>query len=309
MKNNNRRSFLKKTTLGLGVFGLGGLNAFATNEEDKIDIQELTKKTVYLWDDNSINNGNDPAKRPKLDFFVPKTVGTQKRAAILVCPGGGYGGLTPTEGVPFAELFAAKGMVAAVLSYRVAPNKYPAPYADAVRAMRLLRSMADELNIDPNKIGIIGFSAGGHLASTVATQPDLYKDPQDNLAAKVSARPNRVMLGYPVISFQEFAHVGSVKNLLGDKPSPEMLRQFSNQNQVTSNTPPTFLFHTVNDSVVPVQNSLLFAEACARNNVPFALHIYPKGNHGVGLALNNPELNNWTEIMLKWLIDWQSPLA
>jgi acetyl esterase/lipase len=175
-----------------------------------------------------------------------------------------------------------------------------------VRAMRLMRSQADSLNVDPDKIGIIGFSAGGHLSATVATQPNLYKDPEDNLSATISARPNKVMLGYPVISFEEYGHMGSVKNLLGDNPSPDMLRQLSNQKQFTAENPPAFIFHTADDEVVPVQNSLFFAEACIRNKVSTSMHIYPHGKHGVGLALTIPALSGWSEILLKWLDDWQS---
>jgi len=117
------------------------------------------------------------------------------------------------------------------------------------------------------------------------------------------------MPGYPVISFEEFTHMGSVKNLLGATPPPDMTRQLSNQKQVTADNPPAFIFHTADDPAVPVQGSLFFAEACVRNKVPVALHIYPHGNHGVGMALNNPDLSGWTEVMVKWLIDWHTPLG
>jgi acetyl esterase/lipase len=298
---NSRRNFLKNSSLLVGALSTGTTHASAGNPSPP----DYAKKTQYLWSDNSVNNGRDPAKRPRMDFIIPQTKSAKKRAAIIVCPGGGYGGLAPHEGVPFAELFASKGMVTAVLYYRVSPNRYPAPYADGVRAMRIMRSQAESLNIDPEKIGIIGFSAGGHLCSTIATQPNLYKDPEDNLAATISARPNRVILGYPVISFEEYGHMGSAKNLLGDNPSPDMLRQLSNQKQVTQDNPPAFIFHTADDEVVPVQNSFFFAEACVRNKVPTALHVYPNGKHGVGLALNNPALSSWSELLLKWLDDWQ----
>lgn len=307
--SDSRRKFIKASSLCLSAIGLGSLTAFAKDEKPTMLNADMSKKTDFLWPDNSVNNGSDPKKRPKLEFFIPKTSGDQKRAAIIVCPGGSYSGLAAHEGAPFAELFAAHGIVGVVLTYRVAPNRYPAAMADAFRAMRMLRAQAVELNLDPAKIGILGFSAGGHLVSTVATQPNLYKDPQDDLSGKFSARPDRVMMGYPVISFEEFAHGGSVKNLLGDAPSPDMLRQLSNQKQVTGDNPPAFLFHTADDAVVPVQNSLYFAEACVRNKVPVALHVYPHGPHGVGMAAANTELNGWSEILMKWLADWQSPLA
>ncbi|MEO5995860.1 MAG: alpha/beta hydrolase [Chitinophagaceae bacterium] len=301
---NNRREFIKNSSLLIGAISGGGVTTLANAAPGPVSTFQNKQKTVYLWSDTSVNNGKDPVKRPRLDFFIPETKTDKKRAAIIVCPGGGYGGLAPHEGVPFAELFAAKGIVSAVLYYRVSPNRYPAPFADAVRAMRLVRSQAESLNIDPNKIGIIGFSAGGHLSATVATQPDLYKDPEDTLASAVSARPNRVMLGYPVISFEEYGHMGSAKNLLGDNPPPDMLRQLSNQKQVTTENPPAFIFHTADDEVVPVQNSFFFAEACVRNKVSTSLHVYPNGKHGVGMALTIPALSSWTEILLKWLEDW-----
>lgn len=301
---SSRRNFIKNSSLLVGAVGTGSATAVAAPL--KVSPGENQKKTVYLWGDKSANNGADPAKRPRLDFFIPENKTGKKRAAIIVYPGGGYGGLAAHEGVPFADLFASKGMVSAVCYYRVSPNRYPAPYADGVRAMRIMRSQAESLNVDPDKIGIIGFSAGGHLCSTIATQPALYKDPEDNFAASISARPNRVILGYPVISFEEYGHTGSVKNLLGDNPSPDMLRQLSNQKQVTGDNPPAFLFHTADDEVVPVQNSFFFAEACVRNKVPTALHVYPNGKHGVGLAVDNPALNGWPEVLMKWLGDWQN---
>lgn len=296
MASENRRSFLRKSTLSLAT--LGSLTA-----EASVKTLSFQRKIVYLWDDKSQNNGTDPEKRPRLEFYIPDT--QTRRGAIVVCPGGGYGGLAKHEGAPFAELFAAHGFVSAVLTYRVAPHRYPAPYADATRAIRVVRSMAGELGIDSARIGIMGFSAGGHLVSTVATQPNLYKDPEDSLAATVTARPDRVMMGYPVISFQEFSHTGSVKNLLGPQPNPDLMRQLSNHQQVTAETPPAFLFHTTDDQVVPVQNSLLFAEACARNKVPLALHVYPNGRHGVGLATDNPDLKSWTDLLLTWLGPWK----
>ncbi|HXI00052.1 MAG TPA: alpha/beta hydrolase [Sphingobacteriaceae bacterium] len=262
-------------------------------------------KTQFLWNKGSANNGVDSAKRPGIELFIPYTPGNIKRAAILILPGGAYRGLAKHEGAPVAELFASKGIVSAVLTYRVAPNTFPAPYADAARAIRLLRSMAKELNIDVNKIGIMGFSAGGHLASTIATQPELYKDPEDLLGETISSKPDRLILAYPVISFSEFAHLGSVKNLLGEKPDLKMILHLSNNLQVNASTPPTFLFHTADDPGVSVQNSILFAQACLSKNVPVALHIYPKGKHGVGLAVNELALKEWPGVLLKWLDDWQ----
>lgn len=306
MKANSRRMFLKTSSLSLGVLSTSSLSAMANSSPVTEPIFQVEETLINLWSDNSKNNGTEAGKRPNLVIYRPKS-GTAKRAAIVVCPGGGYGMLASDhEGVQLARLFASKGMVAAVLTYRVAPNKFPAPYADGVRALRIIRSRAAEFGVDPQRIGLMGFSAGGHLASTIATQPELYKDAEDDLAATVSARPDRVILGYPVITFGEFTHAGSVKNLLGDNPTPEQRKQFSNELHVSPQTPPAFIFHTADDGAVPVQNAFLFAEACVNHKVPVALHVYPSGKHGVGMALDNPALRNWTSVLMAWLADWQS---
>jgi acetyl esterase/lipase len=191
--------------------------------------------------------------------------------------------------------------------YRMNPHRFPAPYADACRAMRLLRQQADKYHLDPNRLGIMGFSAGGHLASTVTTQPELYKDPEDDLAASISARPDRAILCYAVIAMDnEYAHQGSVHNLLGANPDSAQMKQMSNYRNVNANTPPTFLWHTADDGAVPVQNSLLFATACAANKIPVALHVFPHGAHGVGMAPNDPVLKIWPQLMIDWLGDWQT---
>jgi acetyl esterase/lipase len=161
MKPNSRCTFIKTSSLCLGAIGAGSLPTFASNTAKPAKPLLAPTKTQYLWSENSVNNGPDPAKRPKLEFYIPKTAGDQKRTAVIVCPGGGYGGLAPHEAAPFAQLMAAHSIVGAVLTYRVSPNRYPAPIADALRAMRLICSQAAELNIDPAKIGIMGFSAGG----------------------------------------------------------------------------------------------------------------------------------------------------
>jgi len=305
MPINNRRQFLKSSSLLLGALGLTSLPAAAAAPETQTKKLNVVRKTINLWPDKSPNNlVHEKFGRPRLELFIPEGATAQKRAAIVVCPGGGYRNLAAHEGQPLAELFAAQGMVGAVLTYHISPQKHTLPYADACRAIRLLRNQATELNIDPAKIGLMGFSAGGHLAATVATQPELFKDPEDNLATKVSARPDRVILGYPVISFQEFAHKGSAEALLGKNADAKMLQQFSNDQQVTAQNPPAFLFHTADDAGVPVENSLRFAAAYAKNKIPFALHVYPHGRHGVGMALDNPALKSWTGLLVDWLSDW-----
>jgi acetyl esterase/lipase len=308
MASKNRRQFLKDSSLLVGALGLASLPAAAAAPDTQTTNPKVVRKTINLWPDKSPNNlVHEKFGRPRLELFIPEGA-AQKRAAIVVCPGGGYRNLAPHEGQPLAELFAAQGIIGAVLTYHISPEKHTLPYADACRAIRLLRNQATELNIDTARIGIMGFSAGGHLAATVATQPDLFKDPQDNLATKVSARPDRVILGYPVISFQEFAHKGSAEALLGkDVADQKLLQQFSNDQQVTAQTPPAFLFHTADDAGVPVENSLRFAAACSKNKVPFALHVYPHGKHGVGMALDNPALKSWTGLLVDWLAEWSVP--
>jgi acetyl esterase/lipase len=218
------------------------------------------------------------------------------RAAMLICPGGGYGIQARHEGEPFAQLLAMHGIVGIVLTYRVAPDIHPAPFADAARAMRLIRNLAPDYWIDPDRVGIMGFSAGGHLAATVATQPDLHADPEDDLAGTVSARPNRAVLGYPVISMADEAHTGSHANLLGDqgdRPVEEMRRLgelLSADRHISEKTPLSFLFHTADDPVVPVSHSLRYAAACAAAGISCETHIYAHGRHGVGMATDDPAL-------------------
>ena len=303
-----RRNFILQSSLAMGALSVPVINSAAGSKADppNPDPRFLCEE-VNLWKDGSANNGSNPEYRPKIRIYYP-TLGQQpknKLAAILVCPGGGYYVQAPHEGQPFAQLFSNAGIVGVVLTYRVNPDRYPGSYSDAVRAVRYLRHNAAKYNIDPEKIGIMGFSAGGHLASTVATQPDLYKNPEDDLAASVSAKVNRVMLGYPVISFMDdFAHMGSVHALLGDNPDPALQKQLTNYLQVTKDSPPAFLFHTATDDGVPVENSIRYVEACIKNKVPVETHIFKSGPHGVGMALTYPELKIWTENLMNWLDDW-----
>jgi acetyl esterase/lipase len=308
MKTSPRRTFLKNASLALGAASLSSLPLHAAPEEQE-PARNFRKLTINLWKDKSRNNAKTDELRPRLDIFMPEGKSTQKRAAIIVCPGGGYSRLAPHEGQPLAELFAAQGIVGAVLTYRHNTHRHPEPFSDAARAIRLMRHHATDLNLDPQRIGIMGFSAGGHLAATVAFQPDLYKEPEDDLARSHSARPDRVILGYPVISFGPLGHQGSAANLLGPNPDPKMVEQLSNEKQITANAPPAFLFHTADDAGVPVQNSLMVAEAYTRHKIPYALHVYPKGRHGVGMATDNPELKSWTDLLVNWLADWTTAPA
>jgi acetyl esterase/lipase len=229
------------------------------------------------------------------------------RGTVIVCPGGGYQGLAPHEAEPIADWLNSFGLNAFVLRYRVAPNQHPAPLSDITHAVRLVRSRASEFNTTPNKIAILGFSAGGHLVTTLATHFDPGNPSAQDSLDRASSRPDAVIACYPVISLQAIPHVGSLKNLLGENPSPDIIQNLSNDQQVTENTPPTFLWHTADDPVVPVEHSLLFALACAKNKVPHELHIFPHGKHGLGLANEtspigqSPQVAQWTTLCQTWL--------
>lgn len=261
---------------------------------------------VNLWPDGSAHNPTDPEQRPRIEIHQPAQAAEKPRAAVIVCPGGGYTHRAEHEGAPFARLFAEHGIVGIVCHYRTYPHLFPAPMADAARAVRVTRQLADRFGIDPTRVGIMGFSAGGHLACTTSTQPDLHHDPQDDLIGRYSARPDRVILGYPVVSMSSEFHSGSAQNLLGPDAPEALRRQMSNELHVTEDNPPAFLFHTADDPSVPVSNSIRFASACHEKGVPVELHVYETGRHGVGLATDMPRLRSWTTLLMDWLADWQS---
>lgn len=245
-------------------------------------------------------------QEPTIEVYLPaKKNATGK--AMLIFPGGGYGILAyDWEGTDIAKFLNGKGIAGIVVKYRLPSDKsqtekWNVPLIDAQRALRLVRSKAEDFNIETDKIGIIGFSAGGHLASTLGTHFDekVY-DPVDE-ADKQSARPDFMALIYPVITFTKSTkHSGSQKNLLGENPKQEMLTHFSNELQVTAETPPTFLVHATDDGGVPVENSLLFFQAVKDKNVSATMHIYPKGGHGFSLARKDPHLRGWTERLFEW---------
>lgn len=233
--------------------------------------------------------GKEDLDIPALTTYLPEK---PNGSAILICPGGGYAHLAVDhEGKQIADWFNNLGFTAFVLKYRLGPRyHFPAPFDDAVQAMKMIRAKASQLNFDPKKVGIIGFSAGGHLASTVSTH------------APAEARPNFAILCYPVISMKPpYAHKGSILNLLGENPDPAKVDDLSNQLRVTADTPPTFLFHTDDDPVVPVENSLLYYQGLKAAKVPAEMHIYAHGRHGVGLAQNDPVLSTWPARLMDWL--------
>lgn len=209
--------------------------------------------------------------------------------AVVVCPGGGYRRHAAHEGEPVARWLNGLGIAAFVLEYRVAPHRHPAPLEDALEAIRLVRARADEWRVDAARVGILGFSAGGHVAASAGT------------LAGETGRPDLMVLCYPVITFREHHHQGSMLNLLGEDPSEASRLALSLETRVTAQTPPTFLWHTAEDASVPVQNSLLFAEALAWQGVPFELHVFPRGRHGLGLATEEPLVSSWTGLCAAWL--------
>jgi acetyl esterase/lipase len=246
-------------------------------------------------------------QEPKIEVFLPaKQNATGK--AVLIFPGGGYGILAyDWEGTDIAKYLNGKGIAGIVVKYRLPSdvsqtNKQNVPLIDAQRALRMVRYHAKDFNITKDKIGVIGFSAGGHLASTLGTHflEPLY-DAID-AADTESARPDFMALGYPVISMGPMTHEGSKANLLGNNPTQKLQDYFSNEKQVTINTPPTFLLHATDDNAVPVENSLLFYKALKDKGVSATMHIFPKGGHGFSLALNDQYLKGWTALMYEWII-------
>ena len=261
-------------------------------------------QTIVLWPGGAPGAvGDEEADRPTLTVYLPPA----ERAVptgVVVCPGGGYAKLAMDhEGRQVAEWLNSLGVAAFVLKYRLGPRyRHPAPLEDAKRALRLVRARAGEFRIAPDRIGVWGFSAGGHLASTLATHFDAGNPAAADPVERVSCRPDFAILAYPVISFaSEYAHKGSRRNLLGDNPDPALVENLSNEKQVTAQTPPTFLFHTNEDQGVPAENSVLFYLALRRAGVPAELHIYERGRHGVGLAPNDPVLSSWPQRLADWL--------
>lgn len=248
--------------------------------------------------------GMEAGDKPTLTHY-PAPADKASGAAVIVFPGGGYQHLAVGhEGKDIAEWLNSKGVTAFVLEYRLAPRyRHPAPLQDAQRAIRTVRANAKDHGVDPKRIGIWGFSAGGHLASTAATHFDDGKPDAEDPIERVSCRPDFAILAYPVITLKPpIAHMGSRHNLLGKDPPEDLLNSLCNETQVTARTPPTFLFHTNEDGGVVPENSILFYMALRKAKVPAELHIYEKGPHGVGLATKNDVLTTWKERLADWLV-------
>ncbi|HZN67128.1 MAG TPA: alpha/beta hydrolase [Tepidisphaeraceae bacterium] len=258
-----------------------------------------------LWPDGVPGaQGKEPADVPTLTVYPAESLpGAGPAPAIVICPGGGYGALANHEGEPVAKWLNTLGITGVVLKYRLGPRyRHPAPLQDAQRAIRTVRSKASEWNIDPKRVGILGFSAGGHLAATASTQFSPGEGKSSDPILRESSRPDVSVLLYPVITFTDpSTHGGSRRNLLGENPPKELIESMSAERRVTKDTPPAFIFHTVDDAGVPVENALLYASALRQHKVPFEMHLYEKGKHGVGLAQDDPVLGTWPARCADWL--------
>jgi acetyl esterase/lipase len=295
-------SAVRGPVLLLALLGAGLLPVPADAAQTK-DAGSEGPKPEPLWPDGAPGAlGTKPQDVPTLTAYLPdpaKATG----AAVVICPGGGYGTLAMNhEGHDVAHWLNSIGVAGLLLKYRHAPYRHPVPLQDAQRALRTARHRAKEWHLDPQRVGILGFSAGGHLASTAGTHFDAGKPDAADPIERQSCRPDFMVLVYPVISFTtKFAHTGSRNNLLGKEPSPELVKSLSNETQVTPQTPPTFLVHTSEDRGVPPENSVLFYLALREAKVPAEMHIFEKGPHGFGLAPKDPVLSEWPRLCAAWL--------
>jgi acetyl esterase/lipase len=259
---------------------------------------------IRLWQGQAPGAlGTDDTDVPVITAYLPRTLGPNTPAAI-VCPGGSYRNLASNhEGRQVASFLNSLGMAAFVLRYRLGPRyHHPIELGDAQRAIRAVRARAAEWKIDPARIGIVGFSAGGHLAMTASTLFDAGKQSADDPVERVSSRPDFAVLGYPVISMVEpWTHRGSRTNLLGDTPGPELAKSLSGEQAVVPQTPPTFIFQTNEDTTVPAENAVYYYLALRKASVPAEMHVFEKGAHGVGLANDNPALSAWSSLLANWL--------
>lgn len=281
---------------------LVGIVAWATLASNSLAAEP---KTELLWPHGAPGaKGDAPNDKPTLIIYLPekeKATG----AGVVICPGGGYSGLAMShEGHDIAKWLNSIGVAGFICDYRHRGKGYghPAPLQDAQRAIRTVRSRGGEFGVDPTRIGILGFSAGGHLASTAATHFDKGNSASDDPIERVASRPDFAVLCYAVIAFdEEFTHKGSQQNLLGKDAAPELVKSLSNEKQVTSETPPTFLWHTNEDTGVPPENSIHFYLALRKAKVPAELHIFEHGRHGLGLAPGMLAVSSWPKSCEDWM--------
>jgi len=292
---------MRRFFIGCLAVALAGLVTLRAQRPAQI-VQE--PQTIPLWPDKAPGAlGTAPEDTPTLTIYMPPNT-TGPMTAVIVAPGGGYVGLSMNlEGRMPANYLNSLGVAAFVLKYRLGPKyHHPIELGDAQRAIRTVRSRAVEWHVAPDHIGIMGFSAGGHLASTASTHFDAGDPASNDPIDRVGSRPDFAILGYPVITFIEaWTHQGSKRALLGDSPDPSAARNLSNETQVTASTPPTFLFHTNADTAVPAENSVTYFLALRKAGVPAELHVFKDGPHGVGLAMQDPALGEWPKVLANWL--------
>ncbi len=274
------------------VIGIAGFSAFA-------NAADPAPEKITLWSGHApVGDGSFQEADTTLTIHRPAT---PNGTAIIICPGGGYGGLvTGSEGHGIATWLNQHGVTGVVLEYRLPKGKCQVPLLDAQRAIRVVRSKAKEWKLDSNHIGIMGFSAGGHLASTAGTHFDAGNADAADPIDKISCRPDFMILIYPVITLGEKGHAGTRANLLGKDPSAEQVKLFCNELQVTPKTPPAFLAHAKDDTVVPPENSRMFRDALADNKVPVEYLELPQGGHGLN-GYKGPSWDAWQAQSLKWL--------
>jgi len=261
-------------------------------------------QTILLWPDGAPGAlGGEDRDQPALTVYMPPNT-TGPMTAVIIAPGGGYQHLSMNlEGRSPANFLNALGIAAFVLRYRLGPQyHHPIELADAQRALRTVRARAGEWHLAPDRIGFMGFSAGGHLASSASTHFDGGNPKAPDAIDRVGSRPDFAVLGYPVISFIEpWTHQGSKTNLLGDHPDPVLARSLSSETQVTSATPPAFIYHTNADTTVPVENAVAYFLALRKAGVPAEMHVFKEGRHGTGLGMTDPALAEWPKLLANWL--------
>jgi len=292
---HSRRAFLK---IGGGV----GMAAMLPVIQQTSTLRD--GQSIPLWAGAAPGAlGTDETDIPTITVYLPRTV-PANTPSMIICPGGGYVNLAMNhEGRQVANYLNSLGLAAFVLKYRLGPRyHHPIELGDAQRAIRTLRSKASEWRLDPGRIGIMGFSAGGHLAMSASTHFDSGIASAADVIDRVASRPDFTVLGYPVISLTEpWTHQGSKNSLLGNNPDPELARRLSGELAVTKETPPTFIFQTNADTTVPAENSVYYYLALRKAGVPAEMHIFEKGAHGVGLANDDPALSEWSKVLANWL--------
>jgi len=260
--------------------------------------EEAPVEAIPLWPGEP-PGGSEDGFVPTLTPFLLE--GDAPRGAGVVVPGGGYGTRAEHERTPIARRFNEAGFHTFILDYRVSPNRHPAPLMDAARAVRMVRALAEEWRVKPDKIAVLGFSAGGHLTASLAVFYDGGEPDADDPVAQASARPDAVVLCYPVISSGPHGHRGSFDNLLGAEATEAEREKMSLEKHVHSGMPPAFLWSTADDQAVPVENSLMLATAMRQKEIPFEMHIYPHGPHAMGLAAKDPHVATWIPLCVEWL--------